>query len=110
MRVHALELRWGPLDASSTATVSLDRSLQLTAEGRVLASNYAPTLDALAAHRVMGNDAALAAKAVLSLLARAPTAGGSPQVEVPFAIRDRTVAAGGIPLMKLPELQWPGAP
>ncbi|HSU05863.1 MAG TPA: DUF2125 domain-containing protein [Acetobacteraceae bacterium] len=108
LHVSSLGLRWGPLDARLTGTLSLDRSLQPTAEGRVVASNYAPTLDALAAHRVMGNDAALAAKAVLSLLARAPQAGGPSQVEVPFTIHDRTVAAGGIPLTKLPELRWPG--
>ncbi len=104
--VRRLDLRWGPLDGSLTATASLDENLQPLASGAARASNYAETLDVLAARRVIGADAALAAKAVLSLLASVP-ANGPAQVEVPFTIRDGTLAVRGIPLAKLPLLQWP---
>jgi len=101
------DLRWGPLDGSLSGTVSLDQDLQLLASGAARVSNYAETLDVLAARRIIGADAALAAKAVLSLLASAPAGGGPAEVEVPFTIRDRVVAVRGIPLVKLLALQWP---
>ncbi|MGH7154609.1 MAG: DUF2125 domain-containing protein [Acetobacteraceae bacterium] len=105
--IHRLEMRWGPMHGVLSATLSLDAALQPVVGGELAVTNYAPTLDALAAHRVIGNDAAFAAKAVLSLLAAVPPAGGAPQVAVPFAIADRTVTVRGIPLVRLLELRWP---
>lgn len=105
--LRRVDLRWGPLDGSLSGTASLDQKLQLIANGAVRASNYAETLDVLAERRIIGADAALAAKAVLSLLASAPAGGGPAQVEVPFTIGDQVVAVRGIPLVKLPALQWP---
>jgi hypothetical protein len=110
LRVGQLDLHWGPLDAHAHGTLSLDRNLQPVAEGQAVAVNYGPTLDALAARRIIGNDAALAAKAVLSLLSRVPAEGGPAQVEAPFTLRDRTIAVRGIPLAKVPELHWPEGP
>jgi hypothetical protein len=109
LHIRHLDMRWGPLESSLMATASLDAALQPVAEGRVVASNYGPTLDSLAAHHVIGNDAALAAKAVLSLLAQVPGPGEPPEVEVPFTVRGGTVSARGIPLAKLPTLHWPDA-
>lgn len=105
--LRRVNLHWGPLDGSLSGTASLDQDLQLTASGAVRASNYAETLDVLAERRIIGADAALAAKAVLSLLASAPAGGGPAEVEVPFTIGGRVVAVRGIPLVKLPALQWP---
>jgi len=105
--LRRIDLRWGPLDGSLSGTASLDQDLQLVGSGAVRASNYAETLDVLAERRIIGADAALAAKAVLSLLASAPAGGGPAQVEVPFTIGNRVVAVRGIPLVRLPALQWP---
>ncbi len=110
LHIRHLDMRWGPLESSLMATASLDASLQPVAEGRVVASNYDPALDSLAAHHVIGNDAALAAKAVLSLLAKVPGPGEPPEVEVPFTVRAGTVSARGIPVIKLPQVRWPAAP
>jgi hypothetical protein len=107
VQLRQIDLRWGPLDGSLSGTASLDQDLQPLASGTVRATNYAEALDVLAARRIIGADAALAAKAVLSLLASEPAGGGPAQVEIPFTIRDRVVAARGIPLVKLPALQWP---
>jgi hypothetical protein len=105
--LRRVDLRWGPLDGSLSGTASLDQNLQLVASGAVRASHYAETLDLLAERRIIGADAALAAKAVLSLLASVPAGGGPAEVEVPFTIGDGTVAVRGIPLVKLPALHWP---
>jgi len=105
--LRGVDLRWGPLDGSLSGTASLDDNLQLVASGAVRASNYAETLDVLAERRIIGADAALAAKAVLSLLASVPAGGGPAEVEVPFTIGGGVVAVRGIPLVKLPALHWP---
>jgi hypothetical protein len=104
--MRRVDLHWGPLDGSLRGTASLDQDLQLLASGDLDASNYAETLDVLAARGIIGADAALAAKAVLSLLAAVP-ASGPAHVTVPFTIRDGILAVRGIPLARLPTLQWP---
>lgn len=108
IEVRQIELQWGPLDGGLSGTAALDQALQPIASGEARASNYARTLDTLAERRFIAKDAALAAKAVLSLLASVPAAGPA-QVEVPFTIRDRVVAVRGIPLVKLPLVQWPSS-
>ncbi len=105
--VRQLALRWGPLDASISAQVTLDAAMQPIATGQAVITSYAQLLDGLAARHVIGNDAALAAKAVLSLLAETPPGGGPSEVQVPFGVRDRLLSVHGIPLAKLPALQWP---
>jgi hypothetical protein len=44
---------------------------------------------------------------VLGLLAHPSEATGPQSVEVPFTVRDRGLAVGRIPLMRLPEIAWP---
>ena len=68
---------------------------------------YAETLDALAAHGVVSRSAATAAKAVLSLLANNPENGGPPDVDVPLKLKYRTLSMRQVPLVRLPELDWP---
>ena len=68
---------------------------------------YAETLDTLAAHSLISRSAATAAKAVLSLLANAPDDGLRPDVEVPLTLQYRTLSMRQVPLLRLPELDWP---
>jgi hypothetical protein len=107
VELRQVDLRWGPLDGSLSGTASLDQDLQPLASGTMRVANYAEALDVLSARRIIGADAALAAKAVLSLLASAPARGGPAQVEIPFTIRDRVMSARGSPLVKLPAVEWP---
>ena len=102
-------LRWGPLDASATARASLDPSLQPVAEGTARITGWSQALDVLAAHHVITDHAALAAKAVISLLAETPPDGGPSVLTAPFGVRDGVLAVRQIPLARLPALRWPGA-
>ncbi len=68
---------------------------------------YAETLDALAAHGVISRSAAIAAKAVLTLLAHNPEDGSPPDVEVPLTLQYRTLSMRQVPLVRLPEVDWP---
>lgn len=100
-------LRWGPLDGTATGRLSLDPALQPAAEGMAHITGWAQALDVLAAHHVIPDHAAVAAKAVVSLLAETPQDGGPSVLTVPFAAKDGVLSLRGIPVVRLPELPWP---
>lgn len=100
-------VRWGPLDAELQGDASLDKELQPVATGQARLTGYAQALDLMAARRRISNDSALAAKAVLSLMARTPEGGGAPAVSVPFTVNDDVLSVGPIPLVRLRPIAWP---
>lgn len=100
-------LRWGPLEGTATGRVSLDPALQPVADGTAHITGWAQALDVLAAHHVIPDHAAVAAKAVVSLLAETPQGGGPSVLTVPFAAKDGVLSLRGIPVVRLPALPWP---
>lgn len=102
-------LGWGPLGLAATGRVTFDDQLQPAGTADLHVIGYAKALEALAAQHVISRDAARAGTAVLTLLARAPPDGGTPEVEVPLTLRDRTVEMGRAPLVRVPEVVWPGS-
>ena len=99
-------LGWGPLGVSATAKLGFDEHLQPAGTADLHVIGYAKAVEALAAEHVISRDAARAATAVLTLLARAPPEGGAPEVAVPLTLRDRMVLMGRTPLVRVPELVW----
>ena len=108
LELHRLETAWGPLHLRVTARLGLDAALQPAGTGDARIAGYDATADALAAHGIMAPSAAIAAKAVLSLLAHAPDDGGPSEVDVPLTLRRRTLSMQQIPLLRVPALDWPG--
>ena len=107
LELHRLAITWGPARVDATATLALDEDLQPMGAGTGKIAGYGAALDALAANAVLSRSAATAAKAVLSLLAN-PSAEGQPEeVEVPLALQFRTLSVRQVPLVRLPELDWP---
>jgi hypothetical protein len=107
LEVRRLALVWGPLDLTASATLAFDDQLQPMGAGSARLVGYAETLDALAAHAVISRSAATASKAVLSLMAHNPEDGSPPDVEVPLTLQYRTLSMRQVPLVRLPELDWP---
>ncbi len=107
LQVQHLETHWGPLGLTATATLALDSELQPMGTGTAQVTGYAETLDALARNGLMSRSAATTAKAVLSLLANAPDDGSRSEVEVPLSLQYRTLSMRQVPLVRLPELDWP---
>lgn len=107
IHVQHLALRWGALDLTAQAALGLDDQLQPAASGTALVAGYAPTLDVLATHGVISNSAAVASKAMLSLIAVTPADGGPAEVEVPLSLQQGTLSMHQIPLVRLPKLDWP---
>lgn len=104
--VRRLALGWGPLGLSGSATMALDEHMQPMGAATARLVGYDATLDALAAAGAMTPRAAMAAKGVLTILARTPEGGGSLRVELPVTLQDRTLTAGRFPLLRLPEWVW----
>jgi hypothetical protein len=107
LEVRQVQTQWGPLGLTATATLALDPELQPMGTGTAQVTGYAETLDALARNGLMSRSAATTAKAVLSLLANAPDDGSPSAVEVPLSLQYRTLSMRLVPLVRLPELDWP---
>lgn len=107
LHVRALRVVWGPLQLRATARLQLDPDLQPVGTGSVTIVGYTATANALATHGVMTQGAAVAAKALLSLMAHTPADGGPSEVEVPLSLQHRTLSMRQVPLVRLPALDWP---
>jgi hypothetical protein len=107
LAVTHFALGWGPLGLSSSATLALDDQLQPMGSGNGRVVGYAPTLDRLAAAGMLTKSAATAAKAVLTLMAGTTDADEPSAVDVPLTLQYRTLSMRQVPLVRLPELDWP---
>jgi hypothetical protein len=107
LAISHLSLGWGPLGLTSSATLALDDQLQPMGSGNGRIVGYAPTLDRLAAAGTLTKSAAIAAKAMLSLMAVPGEGDESSVVDVPLTLQYRTLSMRQVPLLRLPELDWP---
>jgi hypothetical protein len=107
LAISHLALGWGPLGLTSSATLALDDQLQPMGSGDGRIVGYAPTLDRLAAAGTLTKSAATAAKAMLSLMAEPGDADEPSAVDVPLTLQYRTLSMRQVPLVRLPELDWP---
>jgi hypothetical protein len=105
--IRALQAVWGPLRLHARARLQLDSDLQPVGAGSATLAGYTATADELAAHGVMTQGAAIAAKALLSLMAQAPPDGGASEVTVPLSLQRRTLSMRHVPLVRVPALDWP---
>ena len=107
IEIQRLALGWGPLNMTGAATLALDEQLQPMGTGSGKLTGYSAALDALSSNGMLSRSAVIAAKAVLSLLADAPAPNEETEVEVPVTLQFRTLSMRQIPLVRLPELDWP---
>jgi hypothetical protein len=107
LELHQLAIGWGQTRLDATATMALDDELQPMGAGTSKIVGYNAALDALAAKGVLTRSAAKAAKAVLSLTANIPAEGEPEEVEVPLTLQFRTFSVRQVPLIRLPEFDWP---
>ena len=101
--LRTVALRWGPLDATAHAVVTLDQALQPALAGDLTASGLQAVIEQLAQTGAMTRSTATAAQGMLAILS-APTGGGP--VTLPVALRDGVVSVARIPLLRLLPLQW----
>jgi len=107
LEITHLTVGWGPLGLTSSATLALDDQLQPMGSGNGRFVGYAETLDRLAAGGMLTKSAATAAKAVLSLIAGTSDTDEPSAVDVPLTLQYRTLSMRQVPLLRLPEVDWP---
>jgi hypothetical protein len=107
LEITHLTIGWGPLGLTSSATLALDDQLQPMGSGNGRFVGYAETLDRLAAGGMLTKSAATAAKAVLSLIAGTSDTDEPSAVDVPLTLQYRTLSMRQVPLLRLPEVDWP---
>ena len=107
LEITHFAMGWGPLGVTSSATLALDDQLQPMGSGNGRIVGYADTLDRLAAGGMLSRSAATAAKAILSLLAGTSGPDEPSSVDVPLTLQYRTLSMRQVPLVRLPELDWP---
>jgi hypothetical protein len=107
LEITHLAMGWGPLGLTSSATLALDDQLQPMGSGNGRIVGYAETLDRLAAAGMLTKSAATAAKAVLSLMAGTSDSDEPSSVDVPLTLQYRTLSMRQVPLVRLPEVDWP---
>jgi hypothetical protein len=107
LEITHLAMGWGPLGLTSSATLALDDQLQPMGSGNGRIVGYAETLDRLAAAGMLTKSAATAAKAVLSLMAGTSDSDQPSSVDVPLTLQYRTLSMRQVPLLRLPEVDWP---
>jgi hypothetical protein len=110
LRVRHMALGWGPLGVTGTAALGLDPALQPDGTGTLRVVGFEPALSALAAGGVVRPSAAQAVRAVLTLLARTPEGGGTPEVTLPLTLHGGTLEVGGFPVARVPHWDWSAAP
>lgn len=104
--VRALDVRWGEAAASATGTFRLDDALQPAGAGALRVAGGEALLDAAGEAGLLAPFAATAARIALRALSRAPPEGGPPRAELPLAVRGRSLSLGGVPVARLPALDW----
>lgn len=107
VELSRVDLRWGPLSLTGTATLALDPALQPMGQAATRVGGVAQTLDLLAARGVVPRNAAATARPLLLLMSRTPPEGGPPVVELALTLQNRTLSAGRITLVRLPQVDWP---
>lgn len=105
--VRALQAMWGPLHLRAMARMQLDSDLQPVGTGSATVAGYTATADELAEHGVVTQGAAIAAKALLSLMAHTSEDGTASEVSVPLSLQHRTLSMRQVPLVRIPPLDWP---
>lgn len=106
LELRRLELVWGEVTVAGGATLALDGQLQPMGAATARVGGHSAALRALTASGALTPRSALTAGVVLGLMARPPSAGGAPVVEVPLTLQNRTLSLGRIPLRRLPNLVW----
>jgi Uncharacterized protein conserved in bacteria (DUF2125) len=110
LALRGLQLRWGPLAASGTATLTLDEALQPMGAGTLRVAGAGEVLQAAAQAGLLTRQAAATGRGMLRLLSRTPAAGGPAELEVSLALEDRVLTAARMRLAQLPEWRWPAPP
>ncbi|TDG33811.1 DUF2125 domain-containing protein [Paracraurococcus ruber] len=108
--LRELDLRWGSLAGTATATLTLDEALQPMGAGVLRLTGAADALQAAREAGLLTRQAAAAGTMAVRLLSRSPAEGAPAQLELPLTLESRVLTAARLPLVTLPAWRWPAPP
>ncbi len=101
---------YGPLTISGVGTLSLDNAAQPVGAFTARIQGFQQTVSALTDRGIIDARVAGKARMALALLSRRSVDGGPPTLQAPLTMRDRTLSIGPLPLLVVPEIEWPRGP
>jgi hypothetical protein len=104
--IKGMTLRWGSMAASASATLALDDALQPSGTGTIRVANATQTLETLVASGIVPARSAAMARTVLPLMMQPDPGGGSPVIELPVTLENRSLSAARLPLMRVRAVEW----
>ena len=106
LEVRDFNVDWPPVSATGSGTVALDRALQPIGSFTAKFRGFLQVVDMLVAAGRMATEEASLARGALSLLAKVPSEGGEPELDIALTLQDRKVYAGPVIVMEIPLLTW----
>lgn len=106
VQVDRMRVDYGPLDMAGSGRVSLDRGGQPVGQLNARLSGAGAAVDALRAAGAIRDSDAAGLKVAIAVLKRTPEGGGTPVVDVPVSVRNRTLFVGPAAVLRLPRIQW----
>lgn len=102
--LRGLAIESGPIVMRGTGKVSLDSALRPQGVIASRISGFGELVDILFAEGAIGDDAAMALRVAIGLLAAPPEGGGPPEVTAPLFLRDGFLSIGPVPVAELKPL------
>lgn len=105
IEVREAALDWPPARAAGSGTIALDAALQPIGAATFKFQGFFEIVSALVESGHVDPGVESLAKIVLGMLAK-PSATGTAELSLPLTVQDRTLHAGPVKLMEMPEVVW----
>lgn len=108
--VARLGIHYGELKLSGVGTLSIDDALQPAGAFNARVEGFQQTITALTNRGFIEPKVATRARMATAVLSRRDGDGAPPSLQLPLTVRDRILSVGPLPLLKIPEIEWPRGP
>lgn len=106
LETKRVQIAYGPLLLQGNGTLALDADLQLVGAFSARIQGFFKTVDRLRKSGVVRGPDASMAKVVLGMLSKQPSNGGPATISLPLTIQERSLFAGPVRLIAMPEIHW----
>lgn len=103
-------VHYGELKMNGAGTFSLDAALQPVGAFTARIEGFQQTIAALSDRGIIDVKVASKARMAMAVLSRREADGSPPSLQLPLTIRDRILSIGPLPLLAVPEIEWPRGP
>lgn len=110
IRFSSLRFDYGPLSFDGEGTIALDNEAQPVGAFTARIQGFQQTVAELSARSIIDEQTANKALIALAFLAGPARGGVPPTIQVPLSLQNRILSVGPLPLLSVPEIEWPRGP